>query len=109
MPFCPSIYVKKIMELLAFIFEQPSYVNIVKGTNFISVIKLIIQTISEAKVRLNKAYKGKIVINLYPISINIFFGCSKELSHCDGSFEYPQRMFQLRNKRKNDYKLLSGA
>ena len=23
--FCPSIYVKKVMKLLAFIFEQPSY------------------------------------------------------------------------------------
>ena len=23
-PFCPSIYVKKVMKLLAFIFEQPS-------------------------------------------------------------------------------------
>ena len=25
MTFCPSIYVKKVMKLLAFIFEQPSY------------------------------------------------------------------------------------
>ena len=25
MAFCPSIYVKKVMKLLAFIFEQPSY------------------------------------------------------------------------------------
>ena len=25
MPFCRSIYVKKVMKLLAFIFEQPSY------------------------------------------------------------------------------------
>ena len=24
-PFCRSIYVKKVMKLLAFIFEQPSY------------------------------------------------------------------------------------
>ena len=29
------------------------------------------------------------------------FGCSKELSHGDGSFEYPQRMFLLRNKINN--------
>ena len=27
MTFCPSIYVKKVMKLLAFIFEQPSYVS----------------------------------------------------------------------------------
>ena len=26
------------------------------------------------------------------------FGCSKELSHSDGSFEYPQHMFWMRNK-----------
>ena len=25
MTFCPSIYVKEVMNLLAFIFEQPSY------------------------------------------------------------------------------------
>ena len=25
-PFCRSIYVKKVMKLLAFIFEQPSYI-----------------------------------------------------------------------------------
>ena len=33
------------------------------------------------------------------ISFNICFGCSKELSHRDGSFEYPQHMFWLRNKK----------
>ena len=27
MKFCPSIYVKKVMKLLAFIFEQPLYVR----------------------------------------------------------------------------------
>ena len=36
-----------------------------------------------------------------PISLNICFGCSKELSHQDGSFEYPQHMFWLRNKKNN--------
>ena len=29
------------------------------------------------------------------------FGCSKEPSHRDGSFEYPQHMFWLRNKKNN--------
>ena len=29
------------------------------------------------------------------------FGCSKEPSHLDGSFEYPQHMFWLRNKKNN--------
>ena len=28
------------------------------------------------------------------------FGCSKEPSHRGGSFEYPQQMFWLRNKKK---------
>ena len=28
-------------------------------------------------------------------------GCSKEQSHRDGSFEYPQHMFWLRNKENN--------
>ena len=35
------------------------------------------------------------------ISRNVFFGCSKEPSHRDGSFEYPQHMFPLRNKKIN--------
>ena len=29
------------------------------------------------------------------------FGCSKELSHVDSSFEYPQHMFWLRSKKNN--------
>ena len=29
------------------------------------------------------------------------FGCSKVPSHRDGSFEYPQHMFWLRNKKNN--------
>ena len=29
------------------------------------------------------------------------FGCSKEPSHRDGSFKYPQHMFRLRNKKNN--------
>ena len=28
MPFCRSIYVKEVMKLLAFIFEQPSYIAV---------------------------------------------------------------------------------
>ena len=33
------------------------------------------------------------------ISLNMWFGCSKEPSHPDGSFKYPQHMFWLRNKK----------
>ena len=32
MTFCRSIYVKKVMKLLAFIFEQPSYTHRSKNT-----------------------------------------------------------------------------
>ena len=39
---------------------------------------------------------GKIVNIFLSISFNICFGCSK-----DGSFEYPQHMFWLRNKNIN--------
>ena len=43
-------------------------------------------------------HKHKIVNIFLRISFNICFGCSKEPSHWDGSFEYPQHMFYLRNK-----------
>ena len=52
----------------------------------------------------------KIVIIFIPINLNICFGCSKEPSYWDGSFEYPQHMFWLRNKEKSfQYALLSGG
>ena len=35
------------------------------------------------------------------ISLNMCFVCSKEPSHQDGSFEYPQHMFWLRNNKNN--------
>ena len=41
------------------------------------------------------------MIIFLPISLNISFGCSKEPSHRDGSFEYPQNMFWLRNKKNH--------
>ena len=41
------------------------------------------------------------MIIFLPISLNICFGCSKEPSHRDGLFEYPQHMFWLRNKKNN--------
>ena len=38
------------------------------------------------------------------------FGCSKEPSHWDGSFEYPQHMFWMRNKENSfRYALLSDG
>ena len=46
-----------------------------------------------------KQYGGKIVSFFIPIHLNICYGCSKEPSHGDGSFEYPQHMLWLRNKK----------
>ena len=43
----------------------------------------------------------KIAIIFLSISLNMCFGCSKEPSDWDGSFEYPQHMFWLRNKKNN--------
>ena len=43
-------------------------------------------------------FERKIVNIFLPIWLNICLGCSKEPSHWDGSFEYPQHMFWLRNK-----------
>ena len=47
--------------------------------------------------------KQKIAAKIVNISLLInftkCFGCSKEPSYCDGSFEYPKHMFWLRNKK----------
>ena len=47
----------------------------------------------------SKYFQRKIAIIFLSINFNMCFGCLKELSHCDGSFEYPQCMFWLRNKK----------
>ena len=44
-------------------------------------------------------FQCKIVNIFLPIIFSICFGCSKEPSHWDGSFEYPQHIFWLRNKK----------
>ena len=46
-------------------------------------------------------FELEIVTIFLPISYNICFGCSKEPSHRDGSFDYPQHMIWLRNKKIN--------
>ena len=43
--------------------------------------------------------KHKVVMIFLPISLNMCFGCSKEASHLDGSFEYPQHILWLKNKK----------
>ena len=49
--------------------------------------------------QVKQKHQGKIAIIFLSISCNMCFGCSKEQSHRDGSFEYPQHMFWLRNKK----------
>ena len=46
---------------------------------------------------MSKSFERKIVIIFISISLNTCFGFSKELSHWDSSFEYPQNIFWLRN------------
>ena len=46
-----------------------------------------------------KTVERKNVIIFLPIAFNICFGCPKEPSHRDGSFEYSQHMFWLRNMK----------
>ena len=56
------------------------------------------------QVKISKYFERKIVIIFLPINLNMGFGCSEEPSHRDGSSEYPQHMFQLRNK-KNSFQM----
>ena len=65
---------------------------------FISNTELIF---SQAKFLSVKLYLFFLLINF-----TIFFVCSKEKSHLDSSFEYPQHMFWSRNK-KNIFQLHS--
>ena len=44
-------------------------------------------------------FESKIVNIFLSVSLNMCFGCSKELFHLDGSFEYPQHIFWLRIKK----------
>ena len=60
--------------------------------------------IGPVKQKKAKKFERKIVINFLPNILNMCFGCSKEPSHREGSFEYPQHMFWLRNKN-NDFQL----
>ena len=55
-------------------------------------------------VQIGKLFKRKIVIIFLPINLNMCFGCSKEPSPWDGSFEYPQHMVCLRTE-KNYFQL----
>ena len=39
----------------------------------------------------------------------MWFGCSKETSHLDGFYEYPQYMFSWRNKKSVTHSYLGGG
>ena len=52
-------------------------------------------------IQIRKSYKSKIVIIFLSINLNMCFGWTKELFHWDGSFEFPQYMFWMRNKENN--------
>ena len=55
-------------------------------------------------------YLRKNAIIFLSISLNMCFGCTKEPSNRDGSFEYSQHMFTLRNKKNNfQYAFISGG
>ena len=49
---------------------------------------------------LDKQFLERKIVNCFlPITFYILFGRSKEPSHWDGSFKWPQHMFWLRNKK----------
>ena len=51
-----------------------------------------------AQVEINTLFERKIVNILLPISFNIILVLKRTVSLRDGSIEYPQSMFWLRNK-----------
>ena len=50
-------------------------------------------------VQINNIFKHKIISYLYQSVLNMCYVCSKETSHWKNSFEYPQQMLWLRNKK----------
>ena len=58
-------------------------------------------TFPYSKVQLSKYSEHKNCDFFLSINLNMCFGCSKEPSHWDGSFEYPQHMLWIRNKENS--------
>ena len=52
----------------------------------------------QAQNYVNKMFQRKFENIFLPMIFSICFGCSKEPSQREGSFEYPQHMFWSRNK-----------
>ena len=82
-------------------------VSICKGKSII--IHRVKQLFGECIGPVKRFFEHKIAIIFLFIGLNMCFGCSKEPSHWDGSFEYPYHKFWLRNKKKFKHTLLSGG
>ena len=67
-----------------------------------SLVLAYLNSVVAIIISLDKHFFEWYIVNIFlSISLNICFGCSKEPSHWDGSFECPQYMFWLRNKKIN--------
>ena len=82
------------------------YDNQINLTNCPGVCSLILvlaghSLIGTPEGQLRKNNLHKIEIIFLSINKNMCFGCSKEPSRRDSSFEYPQHTFWLRNKKNN--------
>ena len=67
----------------------------------INICHKVITLCIHRDIQLSNIVWCKIVIIFLSISLNLCFGWSKEPSHRDGSFEYPQHMFWFRNEKTN--------
>ena len=69
------------------------------NTLYIGKWRDLILNMAFDKVQVNTCSECKIVIIFLSINLDMCCGCSKEPSHWDSSFEYPQHMFWLRKKK----------
>ena len=88
--------------LLSSSFIQDYYKNSVDFLLEVSIIIFLLQLYRVVKVKHRqplkrpecKKKKSAFIINIFlTIIFSVCFGCSIELSHWDGSFEYPQHIF----------------
>ena len=71
------------------------------GSQYLVMISILSVKKHLPKIQRWTFYERKIVTIFLPINLNMCFGCSKEPSHWDVSFEYPQHMFWMRNKENS--------
>ena len=84
------------------IVATPGRILDLMNKNLVKISKcgiLVLDEVRFSQVYINNNFQRKNENIFLPISFNICFGCSKEPSHLDGSFEYPQRMFWFRYKK----------